>query len=75
MNEKHCLILSDEFIRFCQLNKIENIEKTAKETFERGFTILKYGDVPNVKLPQIPQNKEKTEDIKIVKEKRDIYGD
>jgi hypothetical protein len=42
------LILDDEFIQYCELNDIEDIEKLAKETFNRGFTILKYGSVPSV---------------------------
>ena len=40
------LILDDEFIQFCKLNKIEDIEKTARETFKRGFDLLKYGNIP-----------------------------
>jgi hypothetical protein len=28
------------------LNGIEDIDKLAKETFKRGFTILKYGETP-----------------------------
>jgi hypothetical protein len=44
--ESISLILDDEFIQYCELNNIENIEKLAKETFNRGFTILKYGSIP-----------------------------
>jgi uncharacterized phage infection (PIP) family protein YhgE len=29
------------------LNNIDNIEKLANETFNRGFAILKYGETPN----------------------------
>ena len=40
------LTLDDEFIQYCKLNNIEDIEKLARETFNRGFTILKYGEKP-----------------------------
>ena len=55
MENKNYLILDDEFIQYCKLNNIEDINKLAKETFARGFTILKYGESPRVELP----NKEK----------------
>ena len=48
MKKKNTLILDDEFIKYCQLNNIENIDKLAKETFSRGFTILKYGETPKM---------------------------
>ena len=48
MKKKNYLTLDDEFIKYCELNKIEDIEKLAKEVFNRGFTILKYGDKPPV---------------------------
>jgi|PlaIllAssembly_1097288.scaffolds.fasta_scaffold1804054_1 hypothetical protein len=40
------LILDDEFLRYCELNKIEDTEKFAREVFNRGFTVVKYGDKP-----------------------------
>ena len=43
------LILDDEFIQYCELNNIEDIEKFAREIFNRGFTILKYGEKPQIK--------------------------
>lgn len=46
MKKKNYLTLDDEFFLFCKLNNIEDIEKTAKEVFSRGFTILKYGESP-----------------------------
>lgn len=46
MEKKHYLILDNEFLEFCKLNKIENIESYAKQTFTKGFTIMKYGEVP-----------------------------
>lgn len=55
MEKKNYLILDDEFIQYCKLNNITDIEKVAKETFVRGFTILKYGEKPQVES----SNKEK----------------
>lgn len=46
MKKKNSLILDEEFIQYCQINKIDNIDKLAKETFNRGFTLLKYGETP-----------------------------
>jgi len=46
MNQKNYLTFDDEFIRYCELNKIEDTEKFAKEIFKRGFNIVKYGEVP-----------------------------
>lgn len=40
------LILDDEFLQYCKLNDIEDIEKFAREVFNQGFTILKYGKEP-----------------------------
>ena len=59
------LTLSKDFIQYCELNEIEDIEKLAKETFKRGFDLLKYGRLPEKELTR--QDKEKvvkTEDIK-----------
>ena len=44
--QKISLILDKEFIQFCELNEIEDIVKLAKETFKRGFDLLKYGSMP-----------------------------
>jgi hypothetical protein len=46
MKPKNTLILDNEFIQYCELNNITNIDKQAQETFNRGFTLLKYGEVP-----------------------------
>lgn len=46
MNKRNLLTLGDEFLEYCQLNNIKDVEKLAKETFQRGFTILKYGETP-----------------------------
>jgi hypothetical protein len=47
MEKKHTLILDKEFIQFCELNNITDIDKQAQETFNRGFSLLKYGEIPN----------------------------
>lgn len=47
MEKKHCLTLDKEFIEFCKLNDITDIDSLAKSTFSRGFTILKYGETPS----------------------------
>jgi hypothetical protein len=47
MNKRNLLTLGDEFLEYCRLNDIKDVEKLAKETFQRGFTILKYGETPN----------------------------
>ena len=45
--ENNSLILDDEFLQYCKLNNIEEIEKFAREVFNQGFTILKYGRIPS----------------------------
>ncbi len=44
--KKYSLTLDDEFIQYCKLNEIVDIEKYAKEVFIKGFTLVKYGDNP-----------------------------
>ena len=46
MVKKHTLILDNEFIQYCELNKIDNIDELAKQTFNKGFSFLKYGETP-----------------------------
>ena len=43
MEKNNYLILDKEFLDYCKLNNIDDIEKMARETFNQGFTILKYG--------------------------------
>lgn len=45
------LILDDEFIQYCKLNNIDDVEKFAREVFNKGFTLVKYGSVPIVDIP------------------------
>lgn len=44
------LTLDDEFIQYCKLNNIEDVEKFAIEVFNKGFTFVKYGSIPNIGL-------------------------
>ena len=50
MKQKNTLILDDEFIQYCKLNNIIDVEKFAKEIFNKGFTLIKYGDKPDIKI-------------------------
>jgi len=47
MEKKHTLTLDKEFILYCELNNIKDINKIANETFNRGFSLLKYGETPS----------------------------
>ena len=48
MEKKYSLTLDKEFINYCEINKIDDIEGLAKKTFNNGFTILKYGNKPYI---------------------------
>ena len=47
MKQKISLTLDNDFQQYCELNKIENPEKLAKQVFNKGFSLLKYGETPN----------------------------
>jgi hypothetical protein len=47
MEKKQTLTLDKEFILYCELNNIKDINKIANETFNRGFSLLKYGETPS----------------------------
>jgi len=69
MKKKNSLILDDEFIMYCQINKIDNVDKLAKETFNRGFTLLKYGETPSgISGKEKIVEKEKIIEKEIIKE-------
>jgi hypothetical protein len=66
MKKKYSLILDDEFILFCELNDIVDVDKLAKETFKKGFDMLKYKEpnivtikkeLPNLEIEKQPVNK------------------
>jgi vacuolar-type H+-ATPase subunit I/STV1 len=44
--EKHFLTLDKEFIKYCELNDITDIENLATEVFNKGFLLVKYGETP-----------------------------
>lgn len=46
MNQKNSLTLDDEFLKYCELNKIDDPVKFAEKVFRRGFSIFKYGETP-----------------------------
>ena len=45
--QKSFLTLDNEFLKYCEINNIIDPEKLAKEIFQRGFFIIKYGETPN----------------------------
>jgi hypothetical protein len=47
MKKKISLTLDNDFQQYCDLNNIENPEKLAKQVFNKGFSLLKYGETPN----------------------------
>jgi len=57
------LILDDDFIKYCELNNIEDQQSFAKRIFNQGFSILKYGETPNG-----IQGKEKIIEKEVIKE-------
>jgi hypothetical protein len=71
MKPTSTLILDNEFGQYCELTKIINIEKLAQETFNRGFSLLKYGETPNgsrvKEIVEVP--KEVIKEIKVEVEK------
>ena len=72
MEKRHTLTLDKEFILYCELNNIKDISKIANETFNRGFSLLKYGETPSGNVTE----KEKiVEVIKEVEVEKIIYQD
>jgi len=69
MVKKYTLTLDKEFVQYCELNNIQDLDKKAKETFNRGFTILKYGETPShIKGKEVTIEKEIIKEVeKIVK--------
>ncbi len=64
MVKKYTLILDNEFIQYCNLNKIDDIDELAKQTFNKGFSFLKYGETPK----SILKVQEKIIEKEIIKE-------
>ncbi len=66
MEKKYTLTLDKEFTQYCELNNITDIQKQAKETFSRGFALLKYGEVPQGN--RIKEIVEVEKEIEVIKE-------
>ena len=67
MKKKNYLMLDDEFLLYCKMNNIDDVDKLAKETFNRGFTILKYGETPlKISAPE-PKVVEKIKEVQVEK--------
>ena len=62
MKKKTLLELDDEFILYCQLNNISDVQKLAKETFKKGFSSLKYPETP------VGSSKQKIVEKEVIKE-------
>lgn len=83
MEKKYSLTLDKEFIQYCKLNNIEDVEGKAKEVFKQGFTILKYGIEPNISIqkelikPEPPTKmiKEGEKPVIIATPKKDLYDE
>lgn len=65
MKKKNCLTLDNEFIKYCELNKIEDIDKFAKEVFKKGFDLIKYGETPKIGI--VKRNERKIPDVPVEK--------
>lgn len=72
---KYILILDDEFIKYCELNKVEDVRKLAMETFNRGFTLLKYGETPIKKTIKIDEKKPEVKPIIKENKKDQLYDE
>ena len=46
MKKNSSLTLDSEFLSYCEINEIKDIEALARKIFQRGFTIEKYGEIP-----------------------------
>lgn len=73
MKQKYTLILDNEFIQYCELNNITDINKLAKETFNRGFTLLKHGESPKIDHPLKENVIKKVEEP--IKKEKDLYDE
>ena len=71
MEKKFSLILDKEFIDYCTLNKIEDVEKYAKDVFTKGFNLVKYGSSPFTTFITTPLPRPITTKESLPKEKID----
>lgn len=63
---KYYLTLDNEFIQFCQLNGIDDIEGYANKLFNEKFTSIKYPTNPLINIKPTATNKIK---------KTNLYGE
>lgn len=78
MEKKFLLTLDNEFIEYCRINKIDDVEKFGKELFQRAFTELKYRSyVPTTTpLPRpIPTQESLPKEKIINKVNKDLYDE
>lgn len=69
MAKKYTLTLDKEFVQYCELNDIQDVDKKAKETFNRGFTLLKYGETPShIKGKEVTIEKEIIKEVEKIVE-------
>ena len=75
MKQKSTLTLDKEFILYCEINNIDDINKLANETFSRGFSLLKYGETPFGELTK-PKEIIKEIQVEVIKEvEKIVYVD
>jgi hypothetical protein len=67
MKQKSTLTLDKEFVLYCEINNIDDINKLANETFSRGFSLLKYGETPFGELSE-PKEIIKEVQVEVIKE-------
>jgi hypothetical protein len=72
MKKKLYLTLDDDFIKYCELNNISNIEELARKVFNRGFTIEKYGEIASTPAQNSIKNDSKSVQINKTKN-NDLY--
>lgn len=74
MEKKHLLILDDDFVKFCTLNGIKDIEKYGKTIFNEAFNKIKYDGVIDNVIKNEPITK-KDEIFEKKSEKSSIYDE
>jgi hypothetical protein len=75
MEKKNYLILDEEFMQYCKINNITDIESLAKKVFKQGFTILKYGEKPSVSNNISKEQEKIVEHTKNNKDDKSIYDE
>lgn len=58
MTAKFFSTLDKDFLQYCELNNIEDVEAEAKRIFGIGFTITKYGTKPGETKSNLPDYKD-----------------